>query len=257
MSRKLAEQQGANVGSPTFGVEMPLAAPRRFAGQLVGTVRSIAADLGDRGVHIALALAACIAVLAILGGVDGEVTPLPSFNLMAEVDLGRPLPDAIPVSALFSGFLLLAAAGLAFAASADSQRFPWVAMGAFFTFMGVDEVAGIHERLGYMIASDWQIPYIPIAFLGGVFWLWALRLMWRSQSERLFWLGGASAWILAQMLEGVVLSRGPTWHLIGEFSLVEETLEMAGSSMFLLALYLAWRRLAAGRAELGRHHARA
>jgi hypothetical protein len=260
MRQDLAEGQGASVASPTPGVELPLAdrlAQGQLAERLVALVRSIGADLGDRGTRLALSLAACIGTLAFLGGVDGAITPLPPFDLMAEVDFGKPLSEAIAVPAIFSGGLLFAAASLAFAVAADLRRLPWLFMGAFFAFMGIDELAMVHERLGYLIASDWQIPFIPVALAGGVFWLWALRLMWQSDSQRLFWVGGACAWILAQMLEAVVLHEGPRWPWIGEESLVEETLEMIGSTMFLLALFLLRRRFVDRPFQLRRHHARA
>ena len=49
-----------------------------------------------------------------------------------------------------------------------------------------------------------------------------------------------------------VILGGTTFDVLDH---VEEILEMAGSSMFLLALYLVWRRLAVGRAPLSGHHA--
>jgi hypothetical protein len=255
MRNNLVERHGGSL-SPTLGDGSLADTPQgRLAGRLVGTVRSIAADLGDRGVHVALGLAACIAVLAILGGIDGIVTPIHPFDAMAEMDLDRSLSEAIAIPAIFSGFLLFAASSLAIVVATHSERFPWVAIGAFFAFMGVDELAGIHERLGTLVGAAWEIAYIPIVLVGGVFWLWTLARMWQFDSERVLWLGGASAWILAQALEATVLSGDESWSLIGELSLVEETLEMAGSSMFLMALYLVARRLAAQQTRLGSHRA--
>ena len=252
------ERHDGSLASPTLEGGSPLAhrtPQRRLAGRLAGAVRSIAADLGDRGVHIALGLAACIAVLAILGGVDGIVTPIQPFDAMAEMDLDRPLSEAIAIPAIFSGVLLFTASGLAIVVAAHSERFPWVAIGAFFAFMGIDELAGIHERMGTLVGVAWEIAYMPVVLVGGVFWLWTLTRMWQINSERVLWLGGAAAWVLAEALEATVLSGDESWSLIGELSLVEETLELAGSSMFLLALYLVAQRLAAGQPRLGGHHA--
>jgi hypothetical protein len=260
MREDWAEGQGAGVSSPTPAVEWPLADRRmrgHLAGRLVRAARSVADDLGDRGVHIALALTACMAALAILGGIHRFVTPISPFDLRAEVDLGNPLPEAIAIPAIFSGFLLFAAAGLAIAAAARLDRFPWLGIAAFLAFMGVDELLGIHERVGDLVGGSWQIPYIPIAVLGGVFWLSTLRRMSRD-SERVLWLGAATVWVLAQVNEFVVNHRDAASSLLGDFHLraltfggtlfdvadqVEEIVEMAGSSMFLLALYLVWRRL--------------
>jgi hypothetical protein len=275
MRENFAGRDGAGATPATLEVEWPAAGGAgrgRLPGRLTAGVRAIAANLGDQGVQIALGLGACIAALAILAVIDGVVTPIGPFDLRSEVDLGEPLAEAIAIPAIFSGFLLFAAAGLAIAAAVNSERLPWLAIGAFMAFMGLDELAGIHERVGGLVGGEWEIAYIPVALLGGVFWLWTLRLMWRFGSERLLWLGGAAAWVLAQVNEAVVNHRDAASSLLGDFHLqaltfggtlfdvadrLEEIVEMAGSSMFLLALYLAWRRLAARRAELGSHHARA
>jgi hypothetical protein len=279
MKENLAGREGADT-SPTLGVEWPPAGRAgggRLTGRVTAGVRRIAADLGDQGVRIALALAACIGALAILAAIHGIVTPIPPFDLRSEVDLGEPLAEAIAIPAMFSGLLLFAAAAFAIAAGEASERFPWLAIAVFLAFMGVDEVAGIHERVGSFVmgadnGSNWEIPYIPVLLLGGFLWLSTLQRMWSFVSERALWLGGAFAWILAQGIEEVVNHRDASSSLLGSLHLqaltfsgnlfdvldrVEEIVEMAGSSMFLLALYLAWRRLAAGRAELGSHHARA
>jgi hypothetical protein len=260
MSRKLAEQQGPNVGSPTLRVELPLAASRRFAGQLAGPVRSIAADLGDRGVHLALALAACIGVLAILGAEAQEAANLPAFDLGGEVGLSPLAPadaPALDVPALFSAVLLYVASGYAFAAG-RSQRFPWTPLAAFLAFMGTDELLMIHEHLDKSVAA-WQILYLPLVAVGGLCWLVALGRMRKINSERLLWLGGAAFWISAQLIE--LVANGGGWAtsipLRTEMSGVEEILEMVGSSMFLLALYLLARRLPAQQPRLGGHHSRA
>jgi hypothetical protein len=274
MKENFAGREGVGA-TPSLEVEWPAAGGvgrGRWARRLTAEVRAIPADLGGQGVQIALALAACMAAFAILAVIDGVVTPVPPFNLRSEVDLGEPVAEAIALPAIFSGFLLFAAAGLAIAAAANSERLPWLAIGAFLAFMGVDELAGIHERVGDLVSGEWEIAFLPVALLGGVFWLSTLRRMWQFSSERLLWLGGAAAWGLSQVNEAVVNHRDAASSLLGDFHLqaltfggtlfdvadrVEEIVEMAGSSMFLLALYLAWRRLAAGRAELGRHHARA
>jgi hypothetical protein len=65
------------------------------------------------------------------------------------------------------------------------------------------------------------------------------------------------AWICAQGLEAIWIAVGSDTGPTAELSVPEEILEMAGSSMFLLTLYLVSRRLAAERASSGRHHARA
>jgi hypothetical protein len=262
MRENLAQRQGATVAPPPLTAEWP-AAGGLVRGQLIGRVagaaRSIAADLGDRGVHIAVVLSACIAVLATLGAADALVTPLPAFNVDAELDLTKPFPDGLAIIAVFSGCLLFGAALLAFRTATRAELLPWVGIGAFLAFMGVDEVAGVHERVGHLIGTDWQTAYIPIVLAGGVFWLWAMVRMWRFSSERLFWLGGASAWFFAQALEAMTLRHDEGWTLVPGLDVgpgLEETLEMAGSLMFLLALYMVAQRLATREPRLRRHHTR-
>jgi hypothetical protein len=228
-----------------------------MAGSLVGAVRSTAADLGERGAHMAIILAASITALAMMGVLDAATGSPAAFDLDGEVNLGRGLISGMDYPALFSGALLFVAAAFALDASAVSERFPWAPLGAFLAFMGADELMTIHETLERSVGIDWQILYLPVVAALGPFWLIALRRMWEFHSERLLWLGGAAAWIGAQMLEFVVWNVNALSALSGGMTVVEEILEMSGSAMFLLALYLTSRRLASGRASLGRHHARA
>lgn len=260
MREKLLQQHGAARAPQSLSAESPSAGRLRrgrLADHLIGVARSTAADLDERGTHIAIALAASIAALAILGALNAATGSPPAFDLDGELNLNRGLISGMDYPALFSGALLFAAAVLALEASAVSERFPWAPLGAFLAFMGTDELMTIHETLERSIGMDWQILYLPIVAALGPFWLIALGRMWEFHSERLLWLGGAVAWLVAQMLEFVVWHASALSGLSGGITLVEEILEMAGSAMFLLALYLASRRLARGRASLGRHHARA
>jgi len=226
-----------------------------MAGSPVGAVRSIAAELGDRGAHVAIVLAASIAALGLMGAIYSATGSPPAFDLSGEQHFDRGLVAGVNIPALFSGAVLFVTAGLAIGVG-GSERRPWAILGAFLAFMGIDEVMKIHENLESSTGVDWQVLYLPLIAVGGVCWLIALRRMWTHHSERLLWLGGAAAWGIAQMLELVVNAGSGAWApLGGEMAWVEEVLEMAGSSMFLLALYLVWRRLAAKRTRLSRHHA--
>jgi hypothetical protein len=208
-------------------------------------MQSVAVDLGEAGQRITVLLIACIAFLAILGAVHDATQGLHAFDLDSEEN----------VPAIFSGMLLFVASGLAFLVARRTERIPWLALGALFAFMAVDELAAIHEKLGDWIGVPWLVPYAPLIIAAGAFWLLALRRISPFRSEQTLWLGGALAWICAQGLEAVWIAVGSDSGPTAELSVPEEILEMTGSSMFLLTLYLVSRRLATERASSGRHHA--
>jgi uncharacterized membrane protein YhaH (DUF805 family) len=163
----------------------------------------------------------------------------PAFDLDAE------LSWQVSIPALFSAGLLFAAAMLALARARqipDARRRGWVAIGAFLTFMGIDEMVEIHERLERVTEIDWQTLYVPIALIGAVAWFVILKQLWRHRSLSIAWIAGAGAWLIAQVLEDV--QWGPGDVLVsgaGSLIVAEETLEMSGSALFLLTL-LAIRR---------------
>lgn len=228
----------------------------RRAGVLIGAARSTAIDVAERGAQIAILLAASITVLAIMGALDAATGSLPAFDLDREINLHKGL-SGMNYPALFSGALLFVAAAFALEVSTLSERLPWVPLGLFLAFMASDELMAIHETLERSVGVNWQILYLPIVAILGPFWLVALVKMRGLESERFLWLGGAAAWIAAQSLEFVFWNIGALSAFHGGMTFMEEILEMSGSAMFLVALYLTSRRLVNGEAALGRHHARA
>jgi hypothetical protein len=230
-------------------VERPEAVGTAQAGRvdrLRDGLRSARTDLGPFGFALAMALAACISVLAILGTLHVFVLELLPFDLDEEQHLERldagPW-ESIVVPALFSAAVLLVASGLAFVTSIRSKPLPWAMLGLFFAFMGADEVLKFHENLEGAVHIDWQVLYLPLMLVGGACWLVALRCMWEFGTERLLWLGGAAAWIAASLIEfGIAFDYASSPLLPDETLLLEETLEMMGSAMFLLALYLVFGR---------------
>ncbi|MEK6278483.1 MAG: hypothetical protein AABM29_10785 [Actinomycetota bacterium] len=196
-----------------------------------------------------MTLAACIAVLAILGCLDAFAVDLPPFDLDEEQHLDRLSEGpyvAIVIPALFSGAVLFVASGFALITSTRSELLPWAILALFFAFMGTDELLEFHESLERASGVDWQILYLPLMLVGGACWLRALNRMSQFDTERLLWLGGAAAWIVASMLEfGAHVSEGDVGGgvLPHESLVLEEVLEMTGSSMFLLALFLVCRRI--------------
>jgi hypothetical protein len=192
---------------------------------------------------LAAALAACIAVLGVAGAVVGAEPTESWFSLENE----------FTAPAYFSAALLLAAAACGWFAGRqpdDRTRLAWLCLGVLWLAMGVDEVAGVHERLERHLGVDWQLLYMPVAAAGGVAWLVAVR--GSDRAVRLLLAGGAAAWVAAQTLE--FLQWDSSDHRVAAFEpmmIAEETLEMIGSALFLLAAYSAARGLLASRGNEG------
>lgn len=224
--------------------EVPIVERRSATQRLRERARSIAGDLGEGGRRIAVLLAACIAALELLGAVHAVTEQLGAFDLDGEIHF-EPLSEAIQLPAIFSGLLLFAASGLAALVARRSHQRRWAVLAVLFAFMGIDELAGIHESLGDSLGITWVVPYAPLGVAAGIVWLLALERMWQFVPERGLWVGAALAWVSTQVLEVAWVGGGADSPLTTKLYLLEEPLEMIGSSMFLLALYLLAGRLAA------------
>jgi hypothetical protein len=110
-----------------------------------------------------------------------------------------------------------------------------------FAEMAFDESLRIHENVEDWIGVDWQIAYLPLIGAAGIGWLAFLRRHWNDVAVRSLWLVGATAWIASQLSEaaawgwwGLLPNQEAQGYLA--YVVVEETLEMTGSALFLLAL---------------------
>jgi hypothetical protein len=196
--------------------------------------------------RLALLDAAIIVALGILGALEFFTTaPLGLFNLDAE--------GSIP--AAFSGALLVCAAMLATAVLYEGgwsrqERRTLSLIAAFLAYMGVDEVVGVHEHVGAILGTHWQIPYLPLAAAAGLVWLAVLRILSADRTAARLWVGGAAVWVGSQVFEAVETVTSPhgyaavhgaiTTHAV--LTIPEETGEMLGSSLFLFALIVFVRR---------------
>lgn len=182
--------------------------------------------------RLALAVAALIALLGALGVEHalarhgGPWVRMPVFGLDNE--------GSVP--AVFSGLLLLGAA-LASREARAVHAAALTGLGAVFAFMAVDEVLAVHEHLESVVGEQWQVVYLPLMAVAGGLWLVVLREL-RGRAQALF-VGGAAAWVVAQLIEhfqrdGAVLVH--RWTI-----LPEELLEMTGSALFMFALLVAAR----------------
>lgn len=181
---------------------------------------------------------ATIIVLGALGGIRGY------FELHVHlVDLNAEWT----IPSVFSSALLFFASALAisFAALVGKRRrdsVAGVALAVLFTFMAIDELAGIHEFLDSLSSIPWQGIYLPIVAAGGFA---AISLTPRAGPlPILLFKLGIAAWFISQLLD-VIENRGFGGELVYPILVLpEETLEMAGSSLFGLALLVAIRNAA-------------
>jgi hypothetical protein len=148
------------------------------------------------------------------------------------------------VFAVLSGVILLS--GAALVALAVARRLApthVLLLGLLLTFMGVDEIARLHERLEARTGLDWVELYIPLMALGGLAALDLLRRA-RDRGVTVAFLAGGACWAVAVVLEKL---EWPTSSLRnGEVKaahyvammIPEELLEITGSYLFAVALAL-------------------
>jgi hypothetical protein len=186
--------------------------------------------------RVAAVLVGVSAVLCTLGALERLGLPLGLFDFDGE---GKAL-------AAWSTLLLLTNAGLALSIGSGERDAPrrWQVLAGFFAFVAVDEALALHEHLNTDLHWDWQVGYLPVLAVGGAAGLLVLRRLWPLRHERILLIAGAAAWAISQLSERV--QSNPDEGRVsgyGALSGVEETLEIAGSALFVLALLGALRAL--------------
>ncbi len=161
------------------------------------------------------------------------------FNLDGEMNL----PTA------FSGLLLVAAsaAGLIVSTRSSTIGIPaarLVPVALLIGYMSLDEVWQFHERLETWFGIDWQALYLPVFAVAGIIGLSLLPHLRKAGSSAALFVAGAAAWGVAQVIEALQWDAHD--HLRAAWSIVpEETLEMTGSLLFLLAFLALARHIVA------------
>jgi hypothetical protein len=155
------------------------------------------------------------------------------------------------VFAVLSGVILLSGGALVVLAVVRRVTPPHVLLlGLLLVFMGLDEIATIHEHLESATGIDWVKLYLPLMALGG---LAALDLLRRSRDRWVTWLflAGGACWAVAVVLEKLEWPHGdqalPATHYVA-MMIPEELLEIVGSYLFANALALLLRHHQASRA---------
>jgi hypothetical protein len=183
---------------------------------------------------VAVALGAPIAALAVAGAVYAWESPaaLTRFDLDEE----RTVP------AFFTAFLLVACGAVALRLPRSLvSRGVAIAFAVLLALASLDELAEVHEKLERRLDVDWQVLYLPVfaaALVVLALFVMALR---RNGLGLGLVLAAGACWVGAQLLEALQWeddgpAPGYTWMMV-----TEETLEMVGSALLLLALLAASR----------------
>lgn len=212
-------------------IEIPAARLRRALTILVVvlTALSFVGTLGDRFLHLRLS-----------GFVD-----------IFDVDAETSIPNWYSAVALAVSAALLAATAAASRARKQTRDLPaWTALTLIFTFLSLDEIAGIHERVGrrlhYLLHLDgffrfaWVVPaLVLVALVGATFLPFLSRLPARRRRQfvaaGLIFVGGAvgmemiGAKVYTAAGENLTLAFVVCYHL-------EEFMEMLGIVLFNAAL---------------------
>lgn len=150
----------------------------------------------------------------------------------------------------------LAVAAIAWLVYLHARRAPggrrWAVVATFFAYLGLDDGARIHERVGTATESwfeffpsyTWQIVYVPFFAAAAVF---TIIVIWRETRERILRFAAFAAptcWAVGTILdyidgregteERIAESFGLSTDDLGHYSKVtEEFLEALGTSIFL------------------------
>ena len=187
-------------------------------------------------------IAIALGIVIVLLGIAGTLVGTDAYQGEGSIwDRLFNLVNEKTIPAFFSGAVLVAG-GLVSLVAARARLYGahrlWIAFGALLLLMSADEVIQIHERIETWTGIDWQQPYAVVALGAAFIWFKMLRLM--EPGPRLMLIVGAVCWAISFGLEDAQYDSSD--HRASGFTpmaISEELLEMAGSSLFLLALVVA------------------
>ena len=189
---------------------------------------------------------ALVAVLGLLSELGHQLAADPVWEDL--VDLFSLSYEANLPTWYSSALLLACAAGLAHlarAAGADRLRWNWAALAALFLYFSIDEAVQLHERLNALydlpglLYFGWVIPAAAFTAGVGLAFLPFLRAL-PAATRRSFLVAGAvyvSGALLMELPLGLYTSaHGDAGLGYALIDFVEESLEITGATLFLLAV---------------------
>ena len=189
----------------------------------------------------AIALGIGIVLMGIAGLIVGTDTYQGEGSL---ADRMFNLANEKTVPTFFSGGILLAGGLCSLNAGrlrVYGTRGWWFGFGAFLIFMSADEVIQIHEKVETWTGIDWEKPYAFVALGAAIVWFNLVRRM--DNQLRVLMVCGAIGWAISSALEDAEYDSQD--HRVSGFTAmntVEELAEMAGSSLWLIAIVIAMKR---------------
>jgi len=218
-------------------------------------------DPGARGEH-------AVAIASVRRGLVAVVTLVAGLGLLVEIPHHRPgaadWDEAVLLLSLSeegnlptwlaASLLLSCAAALGWVAAGERRaggglRWHWLALALLFTYMSVDEAVGIHERLndvvdlggtaGGALTFSWIVPASLFVLVIAAAFLPLVRRL-PAATRRRFLIAGAvyvGGALVMEVPLGVYLeARGSDTLGYVVIDWVEETLELTGAALFLLAV---------------------
>jgi hypothetical protein len=153
------------------------------------------------------------------------------------------------INTFYSEILMIIAGGLSLLRgrlAKDDPWYAWTLLGIVFWIMVVIDIFAFHEEIGHATGVKGQYILMPVIIAAGVGWLYALMLS--GTWGRRLWLGGAVFWVVSQAIDVSTPEGYFHWSV-----LPEESFELFGTTLFVVALLLAvqataggYRRLAVG-----------
>ena len=192
-------------------------------------------------VKLALGAAAAVFVLGVMGAVSHSVDYMRVFDVNKEQNY----------ASMFSGLALWGAALMAicngiFRYADRRRRRWWLALVFVFLYLGLDEMAAIHEEFQHVTGIWGQAFLMPVALVGVVAWFAIFKELRVNELAMRLWVAGAALWVLSQGID-LVLNDPMPWTTVPE-----ELGEMTGSLLFAFALLVALRPLVAELAPAAR-----
>ena len=157
-------------------------------------------------------------------------------NLDSEMSVATPFSAALLWGAAFWWMLV--------AATIKPRSLAIWAWWPVLAWLALDEGSAIHERLERWSGIDWQLLYVPVMGIAAVAW-WGVVRRYRNQAcIAALLLAGAAAWFVVLILELVQNWGGSPVQatIYVPTMIIEEALEMIGSTVLLIAAILALRR---------------